>query len=311
MSYFEEVQLPGMAPRIFNYFPSLCRTWRFSTDVQNLQSQDRSINKRQICGTLIPLGTTLDGLLLLLTTQFVGELLRDKRRFFIWRANIQYTPRNYVIKSVSFIYHSNRYTSVRVPVVVRIFGLIQTGQVARTASYYLLTHSIVQSPSWEANWFAASQEIHCISRNPKVHYRTHKRPPLKKSRMWVFLNKVFNREVLLAPRPTPKLEDHPLSAVRDCLFNLFAATLLIGGRSSIRNLRTRHAVVTGNHYTAQPLIQWVKLPGACCVHPLSFTADIKETIQVALCSPSGTCWPVLCWINVVRSTDPIKTFGNN
>ena len=55
----------------------------------------------------------------------------------------------------------------------------------------------------------------------------------------------FNREGLLAPRPTPKLEDHPSSAVRDCLFNLFAATLLIGGRSSIRNLRTRHAVVTG------------------------------------------------------------------
>ena len=39
------------------------------------------------------------------------------------------------------------------------------------------TYSMVQSPSWEANWFAVSQEIPRISRNPKVHYRTHKRPP--------------------------------------------------------------------------------------------------------------------------------------
>ena len=36
---------------------------------------------------------------------------------------------------------------------------------------------MVQCPSWEANWFAASQEITRISRNPKVHYRTQKRPP--------------------------------------------------------------------------------------------------------------------------------------
>ena len=36
---------------------------------------------------------------------------------------------------------------------------------------------MVQSPSWEANWFAASQEIPRILWNPKVHHRTHKRPP--------------------------------------------------------------------------------------------------------------------------------------
>jgi len=42
---------------------------------------------------------------------------------------------------------------------------------------YLLTYSIEQSPSWEANWFAATREIPRILWNPKVHYRTHKYPP--------------------------------------------------------------------------------------------------------------------------------------
>jgi hypothetical protein len=57
---------------------------------------------------------------------------------------------------------------------------------------------------------------------------------------------------LLAPRPNPKLDEQPLLAVRDCLFNMFAATVHIGGRSSIRNLRKRHAVSTGT-----PLVIYV------------------------------------------------------
>jgi len=47
------------------------------------------------------------------------------------------------------------------------------------------------------------------------------------------------------PRRKPQLEYHTLSVVRDGLFNTFAVTLHIGGRSSIHNLRRRHALVTG------------------------------------------------------------------
>ena len=46
-----------------------------------------------------------------------------------------------------------------------------------TICIYLRTYCKVQSPSWAANWLAASQEIPRISRNPKVHYQTHKCPP--------------------------------------------------------------------------------------------------------------------------------------
>jgi len=66
--------------------------------------------------------------------------------------------------------------------------------------------------------------------------------------VWIFSDNIrFYGGQLLAPRPTPGLEDRPLSAVRDCLFNVFAATLHIGGHSFIRNLRTRRAVVRGAH----------------------------------------------------------------
>jgi len=58
--------------------------------------------------------------------------------------------------------------------------IITSRRVQKTASCKnspLITYSMVQSPSWAATWFAASREIPRISRNQKVHYRTHKRTP--------------------------------------------------------------------------------------------------------------------------------------
>jgi hypothetical protein len=51
-------------------------------------------------------------------------------------------------------------------------------------------------------------------------------------------NKLIFYDELLAPRPTPKLEGHSLSAVRYCSYPQYLAAV-----SSIRNLRTLHAVV--------------------------------------------------------------------
>ena len=122
-------------------------------------------------------------------------------------------------------------------------------------SWNLFTYLLHGAESWEANQFSASQEIPRILWNPNVYYRIQKCPlpvPIQsislglRLSVWTFRNKNrFYGEELLAPPPTPKLKDHTLSAVRSCLFNIFAA----GSRSSIRNLRTRHAVVTGAHWS--------------------------------------------------------------
>jgi hypothetical protein len=47
-------------------------------------------------------------------------------------------------------------------------------------------------------------------------------------------NGSFDGVDLLAPRPNPKLEDHPLLAVRECISNVFAVTLHIWRPFSIQ-----------------------------------------------------------------------------
>jgi len=161
--------------------------------------------------------------------------------------------------------------------------IMQSSEVTLALITYLLTYSMEHSPSWEANRFSATQENPRILWNPKIHYRFHMCPPpvpilsqldpvrtptshLGRTKVSVhvrgllyecFVQKIyFYGEELLAPRPNPKLEDHPLSVSRDCLFNIFAATLHIGGCSSTRNLRTRHSVVTGTHLSRTLALLW-------------------------------------------------------
>jgi hypothetical protein len=51
--------------------------------------------------------------------------------------------------------------------------------VAFSSEIYLRTYLLTElSPSWGAANCAATQELPSISRNPKVHHRDHKSPPL-------------------------------------------------------------------------------------------------------------------------------------
>jgi len=146
---------------------------------------------------------------------------------------------------------------------------------------YLLTDLLHEVESFlKDNRFSASQEITTFitaftsTRNLSLSIRSYQSISVgPRVSGWTFRNKIrFHGEELLAPPPTPKLQNHPLSAVRDCLLNIFAAALHIGGRSSIPNLRKCHAVVTGTHssrtnyYVILSLYLHIRCGSSCTLH---------------------------------------------
>jgi hypothetical protein len=117
------------------------------------------------------------------------------------------------------------------------------------SSPHLTSHTPTWSNLYLANFLAT------VVGEPNLHrywiscpFSTAYITPKYHSRSWLHVHVLrqsqFYSEELSAPHPTPKLEDHTLSVYRGGLFNIFAATLQIGGHSSIRNLRMHHAVVT-------------------------------------------------------------------
>jgi hypothetical protein len=88
-----------------------------------------------------------------------------------------------------------------------------------------------EKSKWICNYF---RSVHCC-RVAKVCHIANLRS-VTVSFLWYSV---------VSPGPTAKLEDHPLSDVRECLFRIFAATF----RVSIHNPRTRHAVVRAPHLT--------------------------------------------------------------
>ena len=107
------------------------------------------------------------------------------------------------------------------------------------AQFFLLTYSMVQSLSWEANWFAASQEIPRISRNPKVHYRTHKRP------------RPFS--ILGQPNPVHIPTSHLLEIHPNIILNFL---ILVSGSSVSPPNILRQLRVTFFKYAVKHLSKW-------------------------------------------------------
>jgi hypothetical protein len=107
------------------------------------------------------------------------------------------------------------------PILSKIYLILST--YLRLGFRYLFPH-YVQRSKYKISYLRSFIQVICAGLRRLMNFR----------------NKLIFYGELLAPHPTPKLENHPLSAVRDCLFNIFAATLHIWSPVfSIRNLRMR------------------------------------------------------------------------
>jgi hypothetical protein len=73
--------------------------------------------------------------------------------------------------------------------------------------------------------------------------------------VWIVSWFTFQGEELCAPRPKPKVEDQLFSALRDCLFNIFAATLHIC--RPFLHFQPEDAPCRGDRDLLNTMFQWV------------------------------------------------------
>ena len=145
----------------------------------------------------------------------------------------------------------------------------------------------------------------------EIHHRIHKCQGPRLS-VWKFRYKVrFYGKELLAPRSTPKQEVHPLQAVHDCLFNILADDIHIGGRSSIRNLRPprrgdRDPLITRKYWL---LVRSTPTARKCGKSQNTDRCSFSYKVETFRCVPSArphmTSRQVTCVYSQYHSVPPL------
>jgi len=100
----------------------------------------------------------------------------------------------------------------------------------------------------------------------------------------------FYGEGLLAPHPTPKLKDHPLLAVCDCLFSIFTVTLCVRVHPFICNLRMHYAMVRGTDLSREIPTIWCNM----------------SVLDTMLCLPVIVLF-VLCFVALTSSDQMLQS----
>ena len=166
------------------------------------------------------------------------------------------------------------------------------------------TYSMVQSPSWEANWVAASQEIPRISRNPKVHYRTHKRPPtvsilgqanpvhIPTSHLLEIRPNVIHPSTPMSPQWSPSLQfpqQDPIHPQQIHLSNWYV---------TIKHSITDYSIFTHRYwhnesFTHSDIKLWMKTPSTQLLLKI---LQLQKRVSAQYVNPFSACINSLCAI---------------
>ena len=84
---------------------------------------------------------------------------------------------NWPVQFIAWIKKAWKFTSTNTTSVRAAWAWRQIDLRVGMKIIIIITYLLHGAESFLSNWFAAGQEIPRILWNPKVHYRTHKRPP--------------------------------------------------------------------------------------------------------------------------------------